>query len=125
MQNRYRAAVAAALLGAAAVAAAPALAHHGWGDYGEAEFQLSGVVERASLGGPHGLLKVRAAGGVWDVVLAPPRAIERSGLTAAAVPAGTRVTARCHRHNDGKRLEMKTERLVIGGRTYDLYPSRP
>ncbi len=124
MQNRFRAAAAAALLGAAVVAA-PAFAHHGWADYGDTEFQLSGVVERASLGGPHGLLKVRAAGGVWDVVLAPPRAIERSGLTAAAVPAGTRVIARGHRHNDGKRLEMKTERLVVGGRTYDLYPSRP
>ena len=124
MHNRFRAALAAALLGAAAAAAAPAIAHHGWGDYGEAEFQLTGVVERASLGGPHGVLKVRANGGVWDVVLAPPARIERAGLAAAAVPAGARVTARGHRHNDARRLEMKTERLVVGGRTYDLYPDR-
>ena len=118
-----RALTAAALVVSFAGAGAPAAAHHGWADYGQDEFALTGVVEAANLGGPHGRLRVRAQGGVWDVVLAPPRAIERSGLTARAVPVGARVTARGHRHN--QRLEMKTERLVAGGRTFDLYPSRP
>lgn len=108
-----------------ALAAAPAAAHHGWADYAETDFELAGVVESASLGGPHGTMKVRAGARVWDVVLAPPRAIERSGLTTAAVPRGTRVVARGHRHNTPPRFEMKTERLVVAGRTYDLYPSRP
>jgi len=110
---------------ALALAALPATAHHGWSDYGQGEFELTGVVESANLGGPHGRLRVRAANGVWDVVLAPPHAIERSGLTPAAVPRGTRVTARGHRHNRADRLEMKTERLVAGKRTFDLYPNRP
>ena len=104
--------------------AAPLAAHHGWGEYQDAEFSLTGVVERANLGGPHGVIRLRAGRQVWEVVLAPPTRIQRAGLTAAAVPRGTRLTARGHRHRDPARLEMKTERVVIGRRTYDLYPER-
>lgn len=115
-------------LAAAAIAvlalATPSAAHHGWGEYLDAEFSLTGTVERANLGGPHGLLRVRAGRQVWEVVLAPPTRIQRAGLTAAAVPRGTRVTARGHRHRNAARLEMKTERLLVGRRTFDLYPER-
>lgn len=104
--------------------ATPTAAHHGWAGYQDAEFSLTGTVESARLGGPHGLLRVRAGRGIWDVVLAPPTRIQRAGLTAASVPRGTRVTARGHRHRDPGRLEMKTERLVIGRRTFNLYPER-
>jgi hypothetical protein len=113
------------LLALAALAfATPSAAHHGWEGYETAEFALTGVVESANLGGPHGLLRVRSGGAVWDVVLAPPTRNQRAGLTSAAVPRGTRVTARGHRHRDRQRLEMKTERLVVGNRTFDLYPER-
>ncbi len=122
MIARFASRLSAAALGLA-LAAAPAVAHHGWADYGEEEFQVSGVVESASLGGPHGRMSVRAPDGLWEVVLAPPPAIQRSGLVAANVPRGTRVTARGHRHK--QRLEIKTERLVVGQRTFDLYPNRP
>lgn len=115
-------------LSAAAIAvmalAAPTAAHHGWGEYHDAEFSLTGTVERANLGGPHGLIRLRAGRQTWDVVLAPPTRIQRAGLTLAAVPRGTRVTARGHRHRNAARLEMKTERLVVGRRTFDLYPER-
>jgi hypothetical protein len=112
------------LAAAATLAAGAAQAHHGWASYGDQESQVSGVVESAALGQPHGLLKVRTADGVWDVMLAPPAAIQRSGLTVAAVPKGTRVTARGHKRVDGTR-EIKTERLMVGDKTYDLYPARP
>ena len=115
------------LLAAALVAAtfaAPSAAHHGWGNYLDAEFSLSGTVESANLGGPHGLIRLRSGRAVWDVVLAPPTRIQRAGLTADAVRQGTRVTARGHRHRNAQRLEMKTERLVVGNRTFDLYPER-
>jgi hypothetical protein len=103
----------------------PAQAHHGWGWYGEEAFQLIGTVEDANMGGPHGLLKVRADGQLWDVVLAPPGRNERAGLQADIVQVGMEVTALGHRwQDDGGRLEMKTERLVVGGTTYDLYPER-
>lgn len=62
---------------AALALASPSAAHHGWGEYEDAEFSLTGVVDTANLGGPHGLLRVRASGGTWDVVLAPPTRISR------------------------------------------------
>ena len=105
-------------------AAGAAQAHHGWTSYSQAEGEVSGVVESADLGAPHGALKVRTASGVWTVMLAPPAAIQRAGLTLAAIPKGTRVTARGHKRTDGT-AEIKTERLVVGAKTYDLYPARP
>src|SRR5687767_5441731 len=91
------------------LAAGAAQAHHGWTAYSEQESQVSGVVEEASLGQPHGAIRVKAADGVWTAQLAPPAAIERAGLTLAAVPKGARVTARGHKRIDGT-LEIKTER---------------
>ncbi|HYH81144.1 MAG TPA: DUF6152 family protein [Longimicrobium sp.] len=119
----------AARLGLVAIALGcglpPAVAHHGWGGYGTEEFSLSGTVQSANLGGPHGLVRVRDNGGrVWDVVLGPPGHQRRAGLTEDALPAGVAVTAYGHRHLDPNRLEMKTERLVVAGRAFDIYPDR-
>lgn len=113
----------AGLTAALMLAAGAAQAHHGWASYSDRESQVSGVVEDASLGQPHGLIRVKTAQGVWNVMLAPPAAIERSGLTLAAIPKGTQVTARGHKRLDGT-LEIKTERLVVAGKTFDLYPQR-
>ncbi len=111
-------------LGGLAVAA-PALAHHGWTGYGAEEFSLSGMVQSANLGGPHGVVRVLDGGGrVWDVVLGPPRNQSRAGLTEDALPAGVAVTAFGHRHLDPNRLEMKTERLRVGEALFDIYPDR-
>ena len=71
------------------------------------------------------MLRVRDdRGRVWDVVLGPPRHQSRAGLTEAELPAGAAVTAYGHRHLDPNRLEMKTERLVVAGRVFDIYPDR-
>lgn len=112
-----------ALAAGLALTAGAAGAHHGWTTYSDQESQVVGVVESAELGAPHGLLKVRATDGVWDVMLAPPAAIQRSGLTLGAIPKGTQITARGHKRTDGTK-EIKTERLVAGGKTFDLYPAR-
>jgi hypothetical protein len=103
---------------------AAALAHHGWSGYLDEDFALSGTVESARLGNPHGLIKVRAAEGVWDVVLGPARNQQRAGLTEAEVPPGAEITAYGHRHQNPKRLEMKTERLRVGDRDFAIYPNR-
>ena len=106
-------------------AAVPALAHHGWAGYGAEEFSLAGTVQSANLGGPHGVVRVQDGGGrVWDVVLGPPRNQSRAGLTEDALPAGAAVTASGHRHLDPNRLEMKTERLRVVDRVFDIYPDR-
>jgi len=113
-----------ALAAAAAMLSGPSAAHHGWGGYQDEEFSLTGTVEMANLGGPHGLLRVNSGGAVWDVVLSPPTRIQSAGLTLAAVPRGTQVRAEGHRHRDLQRREMKTERLVVGERVFNLYPER-
>lgn len=116
---------AAALAGLALAGAGAASAHHGWTGYGAEEFSLSGTVQSASLGGPHGVVRVRdERGRVWDAVLGPPRNQSRAGLTDDALPAGAAVLASGHRHLDPNRLEMKTERLRVGDRVFDIYPDR-
>ena len=68
---------------------------------------------------------MRDSGGrVWDAVLGPPRNQSRAGLTEDALPAGAAVTASGHRHLDPNRLEMKTERLRVAERVFDIYPDR-
>lgn len=111
-------------LGALALGTTAALAHHGWSGYLDDDFELTGVVEAVELGQPHGLLKVSADDGVWDVVLGPAYRNQRAGLTDGAVQAGDTVTAVGKRHRDPERREMKTERLVVGDQTYDIYPRR-
>ena len=115
----------AACIAACAVAAVPpAWAHHGWSGYGTDDFALTGTVESASLGNPHGLIKVRAADGVWDVVLGPPANQRRAGLTEQVLPPGAAITAYGRRHRDPDRREMKTERVRVGERDFDIYPDR-
>ena len=115
------------ILVATAIAATPAalLAHHGWSSYDDTRtLTVKAPLTAVTWGNPHGAAKVRWQKRTWDVVLAPPTRIQRAGLTRAAVPRGTRVTARGHRHRDPRQLEMKTERLIVGNRTFDLYPER-
>lgn len=106
--------------------AVPVAAHHGWGGYGQEEFQITGtLVSAVSLAGPHATTRIRTADGqVWDVVLAPPARTQAAGLTEGVIPAGAQVTAHGHRHRDPNKLEIKTERLTWNGRTFNVYPNR-
>ena len=117
------------LLGAVLIAAAmlvlPVGAHHGWGGYHDAPFDLSGTVETAvSLAGPHATMRVRADGQVWDVVLAPSARTERAGLKEGIIPLGAPVKVSGHRHRDPNKFEIKTERVTWNGRTFNVYPDR-
>ena len=102
-----------------------AFAHHGWTGYGSTEFSLTGKVESVNLGNPHGLIKLRTNEGLWDVLLAPPAQTKSAGLVDGVIKVGATITARGRRHLDAKKLEMKTERLVVGDKTYNVYPGRP
>jgi hypothetical protein len=107
------------------VLAAPAAAHHGWSGQDTQEFELTGIVETPlSLAGPHGTMKVRAEGQVWDITLAPPARVERAGLKEGMIPIGATVTVYGHRNKDTKRFEVKTERVTWNKRTFNVYPDR-
>ena len=108
-----------------AVTALPLLAHHGWSGNSDKEFELTGVVEKGvSLAGPHATMKIKADGQVWDCTLAPPARTEAAGLKEGTIPVGAKVTIHGHRSSDPKRFEVKTERVMWNGRTFDVYPDR-
>jgi len=115
-----------AFLAAVVLGLAPALsAHHGWAGYQTAEFDLEGTVEAdVTSDGAHSSMKIKAAGQVWDVTLAPPAATTRAGLKSGVIPLGASVRIHGHRHVDPKRFEVKTERVTWNGRTFNVYPGR-
>ena len=104
---------------------APLAAHHGWGGQSQQEFELTGVVETpVSLAGPHGTMKIRAEGQVWDITLAPPNRTSAAGLKEGVIPVGATVTVHGHRNSDMKRFEVKTERVTWNNRVFAVYPDR-
>ncbi len=115
----------AAVIVAGCLYAWPVAAHHGWSTYADAEFEVTGTVETPlSVGGPHATMRIRANGQVWDITLAPgPRTVQ-AGLKEGVIPVGARVTAKGHRIRDARKFEIKTERLVWNGRTFNVYPNR-
>ena len=121
-RRRILSVLAAALVG---LPATVAIAHHGWSGYGTETFSLTGTVESVSLANPHGLIKLRAPDGIWDALLAPPNQTKSAGVIAGVVKVGATVTARGRRSTDPNKREMKTERLLIGDKTYNIYPDRP
>jgi hypothetical protein len=122
--HRFGRRAAAALFLTLALGAPAALAHHGWSGYLDDDFVLTGVVEEIDLGQPHGHMMVHADGGMWDVVLGPSARNLRAGISDGVIKVGDTVTAYGKRHRDPDRLEMKTERLTVGEKVYDIYPER-
>jgi hypothetical protein len=101
-------------------------AHHGWGGYLDAEFEVSGSVSTpVSLAGPHATMTIKGTDGhEWLLTLAPPPRTSAAGLKDGMLPVGTKVTAHGHRHRDNNRYEVKTERITVDGKTYNVYPDR-
>jgi hypothetical protein len=128
MRTQVRRTVLAAVA-VAAIAAAwssdVAIAHHGWSGYHNEEFELTGTVETpVGLNNPHGTMRIRAEGQVWNIVLSPPARTKQAGLEQQTIPVGTKVTVQGHRHRDPKTLEVKTERVIVDGKVYNVYPDR-
>jgi len=69
-------------------------------------------------------MKLRVQGKVWDLTLAPPARTERAGLKEGIIPVGAMVTIHGHRNRDANRFEVKTERVMWNGHTFDVYPDR-
>jgi hypothetical protein len=120
-----RVTIPAAIALVAVALAAPVSAHHGWSEYHDEQFELTGTLKTAvSLAGPHGTAQISADDEVWDLVFAPSPRTASAGLTEDVIPVGDTVTASGHRHLDESTLEIKTERLTWNGRVFDVYPER-
>ena len=110
---------------ALSLSAFPVSAHHGWAGNSDEEFELTGTVQSGvSLAGPHATMKLLADGKVWDLTLAPPARTERAGLKEGIIPVGATITIHGHRNKDANRFEVKTERVIWNGRTFNVYPDR-
>ena len=109
---------------AAGLASGSALAHHGWTWYTGAALELTGVVKETRWGNPHDRITLEVDGQTWDVWLGPPGRNKHSGFSTGAVNAGDTITVFGHRHVDGSRFEMKTERIRIGEDLFNVYPER-
>jgi hypothetical protein len=114
---------ASGLLGLAG-AASMAMAHHGWSWYGNEEFTLTAVVVEKHFGNPHDRMIVEADGKEWNLVLSTPSRSKQAGFGEDNVKVGDTITAFGHRRSEGDNFEMKTERLQVGEKLYNLYPDR-
>ena len=108
----------------AVLASVPAFAHHGWSWTQDGFFELKGVVTEIYIGNPHATLDVDVEGDIWRVELAPPSATMRAGFTEDVVKKGDEITAIGNRSREETEKRMKAVRIVIGDKTYDVYPDR-
>lgn len=99
---------------------AAALAHHGWSAYdAEKVIKITAPVSDVTWANPHGAAKVRHAGKVWDMVLAPVSRMEARGLARAMLAPGKPVTLEGYPRKDGV-AEMRIERVTVDGKTVEL-----
>ena len=112
------------VLAAAALLPQSLPAHHGWGWATDEEFEITGRIVSVRLGNPHGEVVIEAADAQWVVEVGQPWRNEGAGLTPELLSPGTVMTAHGHRSARKGELLMKAERVVIGGKSYNLYPDR-
>jgi hypothetical protein len=86
--------------------------------------ELTGTIQEIFIGNPHAVLSVEADDGLWTVELAPPSRTRAAGFTEDAAKVGDEVTAIGNRSKDATEKRMKAVRIVVNGKTYDVYPDR-
>lgn len=116
--------VSALIAGIGLSLSALAFAHHGWRWTEDGNFELTGVIDEARLGNPHGVLTIDADGEKWQAEVGQPWRNERAGLKDAMLVKGVELTIVGKRSADPKERRVKAERVKIGGKNHDLYPER-
>lgn len=112
--------VGAATLATVVLCAAPALSHHGWGNYDAGKtLTLTGTVQEMTYSNPHGTLRLQTSGKVWLVILAPPSRMQNRGLPAELMKPGTTATVVGYPHRSDP-TELRAERIMIDGKTTEL-----
>ncbi len=101
-----------------------ALAHHGWGWATGEEFEITGKITSVRLGNPHGEVTLDVKGEKWVIEVGQPWRNERAGLTTDMFSAGRLITVHGHRSAKQSERLVKAERVIIDGKSYNLYPDR-
>lgn len=115
-----------ALLAMAVFALIPGVvsAHHGWGWATEEEFEISGNIVDVRLGNPHGEVTIDSKGEKWVVEVGQPWRNEGAGLIDDMFSVGRTITVHGHRSARQDERLVKAERVIIDGKSYNLYPDR-
>lgn len=108
----------------AASLAGTAVAHHGWSWAQADQIDLKGTIQSISFAPPHPTLEVRAEDGVWRVELGNPNQTQRSGFVEGQAKVGDPITATGNRSEDRSEKRLKAVRIVVSGKTFDIYPER-
>jgi hypothetical protein len=125
--NRLRKTIAILTLGACAalvMSIAPTAAHHGWRWAETEESEVTGAIKSVQLGNPHGIVIFVVDGEEWTAEVGQPWRNEQAGLKPELLAAGVTMTIHGHRALDKNKKVIKAERVIIDGKTYNLYPDR-
>ena len=109
------------VLGAAILlAAAPALAHHGWSGYDSSKLvKLAGAVRAISTNNPHAEMRLEADGKTWLITLSPPSRMQVRGLPAASIKAGDQASVEGYVSKSDPD-ELRAERISHDEKTIEL-----
>ncbi len=104
----------------AALAASPALAHHGWSTYDPARQQsVSGKVVELKWQQPHAVVWIERDGERHEVWLSPLNRMLSRGLQPEALSNGVTITVDAQpRKTDAS--EWKAQAITVGDKTFDL-----
>jgi len=111
-------------LAAGLAVAGTAAAHHGWAWTTGENKELTGVVEEARLGNPHGDVMLNVDGTVWTVEVGQPWRNDRAGVKEGDIAPGVEMRVIGEPSADPDETRLKVERFFIGDREYILYPGR-
>jgi hypothetical protein len=105
-------------------ASASTLAHHGWSWTTGGNIDLTGVITKAALGNPHGVLTVAVENETWMVEVGQPWRNERAGLKEGDLAPGVEIRVVGEPSADPSKKLLKAEKIYLGEREYPLYPER-
>ena len=100
------------------------LAHHGWAWTTGGNIELTGIIQSAELGNPHGVLKVDAEGEIWTVEVGQPWRNERAGVRDGDLAPGVEIRVIGEPAANLEEKLLKAERFYIGDREFILYSDR-
>lgn len=99
-------------------------AHHGWSWTTGENVELTGVVQRVSLGNPHGSVWMEVDGVTWEVEVGQPWRNERAGLEDGELRPGVEMRVIGEPSADPEEKRVKAERFYLDDREFILYPDR-
>lgn len=109
----------------AAFLAAPVLAHHGWSWAEEEQMELSGTVSEVRIAPPHPSIQLETEDdGTWRIELGNPNGTARAGFDESSTKPGDEITVIGNRSQDQSEKRMKAVQVIVGDKTYDIYPER-